>query len=169
MSENTPRADRLVGWMDGSRDYQRKTVEGVRQLEIELNEAKSQATDFLKSWVETNAKLGESQAREAMYRGALEKINADPGASNDDCVYLSAIISGEALSQPAPPVVPLADVKPLLDELQEVLYNVAAPPPNCSCHLSAPCGDCVDHAFTRELLAHIKGTIETFTAKYPQP
>ena len=45
------------------------SLEDARQLERELTEAKAQATDFLKQWVE-------SQAREVQLREALERINS---------------------------------------------------------------------------------------------
>jgi hypothetical protein len=37
--------------------------------------------------------------------------------------------------------------------LDEVLCLIETPPPNCSCHLSPPCSDCVDYGWSREVAA----------------
>lgn len=36
--------------------------------------------------------------------------------------------------------------------LSECVDNMYAPDRNCSCHISPPCSDCVDHSGTREAL-----------------
>lgn len=51
----------------------------------------------------------------------------------------------------------LSRVKTERDEavrLTQRLYEDFAPPPSpgCSCHISPPCNDCVEHSYTRELL-----------------
>jgi hypothetical protein len=44
-------------------------------------------------------------------------------------------------------------LRELGDGFEELVY---APEPNCSCHISPPCGDCVDYARVRELKAEWK-------------
>ena len=49
-----------------------------------------------------------------------------------------------------------------IELLQEIgsglceLLEGQTPNANCSCHISPPCNDCVDHAGTRELIEHWK-------------
>ena len=42
--------------------------------------------------------------------------------------------------------------------LTQELYEDFAPPPSpgCSCHISPPCNDCVEHSYTRELLENAR-------------
>jgi len=45
----------------------------------------------------------------------------------------------------------------LLRELLWDWYNdVSIPDPNCSCHISPPCNNCVDYGGLRETAAHTK-------------
>lgn len=37
--------------------------------------------------------------------------------------------------------------------LSECVDNLYAPDPECRCHLSPPCNDCVEHSGTRQALA----------------
>jgi predicted ABC-class ATPase len=37
-----------------------------------------------------------------------------------------------------------------LGVMQELIDRIEVPEPNCSCHLSPPCGDCVDYGGIRE-------------------
>lgn len=41
---------------------------------------------------------------------------------------------------------------------KELADNFVIPAPNCSCHLSAPCSDCVEFAGLRELIDSAKDT-----------
>jgi len=43
----------------------------------------------------------------------------------------------------------IEQLEAVLEFVRESLY---APEPNCSCHISPPCQDCIDHSLTREIL-----------------
>ena len=43
--------------------------------------------------------------------------------------------------------------------LKEVVENDSTPESNCSCHISPPCNDCVEHAEQRDLIARIKAAL----------
>lgn len=47
-------------------------------------------------------------------------------------------------------------IEVLLEELQS---HIDIPDKNCSCHLSPPCGDCVDYSSIREAIANAKETL----------
>lgn len=49
----------------------------------------------------------------------------------------------------------------LRDLLQEVLDNMftGIPEPHCSCHISPPCGDCIENGEARDLQKRIKEAI----------
>ena len=42
---------------------------------------------------------------------------------------------------------------------------VDVPGPNCSCHISPPCGDCVDHSWTRELKRNADDELKNLAAE----
>ena len=44
----------------------------------------------------------------------------------------------------------IAEVERLREALEMALVELYAPEPNCSCHISPPCGDCVDYSSIRE-------------------
>ena len=44
--------------------------------------------------------------------------------------------------------------------VQELLNMDDTPEPNCSCHLSPPCEDCVEHAGKRELIASLRTALK---------
>lgn len=47
----------------------------------------------------------------------------------------------------------IAAAPSLLCALEDLLNNMGRPPDsNCSCHISPPCNDCVDHAGLREAI-----------------
>lgn len=57
-------------------------------------------------------------------------------------------------------------VRALIDERDALLVAceasleiLDAPPTNCSCHLSPPCSDCVDHSGTREAIGIAKAAV----------
>ena len=58
---------------------------------------------------------------------------------------------------------------PKLLEALESLVDVAdiAPEPNCACHLSPPCGDCVEWSALREELKRARAAIATATGATP--
>lgn len=48
----------------------------------------------------------------------------------------------------------------LLALLEDFVENVSEPPDgNCSCHISPPCSDCVDHSYLRELFTNARSAI----------
>ena len=50
--------------------------------------------------------------------------------------------------------------------LEDVLEFIGEPPPpNCSCHISQPCNDCVDHAEAREIDSRINAALARHRAK----
>ena len=50
--------------------------------------------------------------------------------------------------------------------LESALAIIGEPPErNCSCHLSPPCNDCVDHNFTREMLENARDALARHRAK----
>lgn len=50
--------------------------------------------------------------------------------------------------------------------LEDVLDFIGEPPlPNCSCHISPPCNDCVDHAEAREINSRIESALTRHRAK----
>ena len=50
--------------------------------------------------------------------------------------------------------------------LEDVLEFIGEPPPpNCSCHISPPCNDCVDHAEAREIDSRINAALARHRAK----
>ena len=56
-----------------------------------------------------------------------------------------------------------SDKSELCEALRD-LVEVAdlAPAPNCSCHLSAPCGDCVEWSGLRDALSHARGVLTKY-------
>lgn len=41
----------------------------------------------------------------------------------------------------------------LAELIENLVEQIPSPPDrNCSCHISPPCNDCVDHSWTRDLL-----------------
>ena len=73
-------------------------------------------------------KLEQSESREMQYRNAIEnnsgwEIRWDK--NGNELPMVRPAWARDALSQPAPPVVPIADVKPLLDVLNEALLCTA--------------------------------------------
>ena len=51
--------------------------------------------------------------------------------------------------------------KALVSSASYLLENIDEPPDsNCSCHISPPCCDCVDHSALREAIAEAKKAIE---------
>lgn len=158
----------------GQRDGRFVEADFARQLETELsslqlelgatkgelNEAKAEI-ERMKTrdmWLsglsddiqDVRGKLVESQAREAQLREALESIaeywNHAP-ESAVDAIETAEGLAADALSQPAPPVVPLADVKPLLEALDQIITP-----------MSKRIRD--DYSIANEALS-------TFTAKHP--
>jgi len=56
----------------------------------------------------------------------------------------------------------LATARAALELIDE---RVARPPdPNCSCHISPPCNDCVKHAGEREAFEFVDEALEKFRA-----
>ena len=50
-----------------------------------------------------------------------------------------------------------------------LLDCIEAPPePNCSCHISPPCSDCVDHGSLREAITETKAAIEAINRRVEQ-
>lgn len=47
----------------------------------------------------------------------------------------------------------------LVEVLQGFVDNDDTPEPNCSCHVSPPCGDCSDYSEQRELVAAAKAAL----------
>lgn len=56
----------------------------------------------------------------------------------------------------------------LVAELIEELVALIPSPParNCSCHLSPPCSDCIEHAWDRDLMARAEQTRKELLALY---
>jgi hypothetical protein len=58
-------------------------------------------------------------------------------------------------------VEPAARVAALERSLQDLLDNVDEPPEaNCSCHISPPCGDCVNYSGAREAFASARAALK---------
>lgn len=61
----------------------------------------------------------------------------------------------------------LADVAAQRDRLrvalEELISDDTTPEPNCSCHISPPCGDCFEHAHRRELISFAKAALARCT------
>lgn len=54
--------------------------------------------------------------------------------------------------------------------IELALQQIVEPPPrNCSCHISPPCCDCVDHASTREAIQKLKEAQEHLDTKDQEP
>lgn len=49
----------------------------------------------------------------------------------------------------------------LEDTFRDALEQFYAPEPNCSCHISPPCNDCVDYGAVREVLATVNRLLES--------
>jgi hypothetical protein len=50
----------------------------------------------------------------------------------------------------------LVENKRLRDALQDLVDDDQTPPPNCSCNISPPCEDCIQHGGRRELISIAK-------------
>jgi hypothetical protein len=48
----------------------------------------------------------------------------------------------------------------LIDAFKWVLDEVIVPEPNCRCHISPPCNDCVNHASIREAIEYSRKIIK---------
>lgn len=48
----------------------------------------------------------------------------------------------------------------LATALENLLLEVSAPEPNCSCHINPPCGDCERHGALREFIKDAKRVLE---------
>jgi hypothetical protein len=46
------------------------------------------------------------------------------------------------------------------DHLLDCMH--APPDPNCSCHISPPCNDCVDHAYVRDAIQGVKDALAAY-------
>ena len=54
----------------------------------------------------------------------------------------------------------IASAPELLKALEELLESTEIPPDrNCSCHISPPCGDCVDYSYLRHSIEKAKAAI----------
>lgn len=87
------------------------------------------------------------------------------GSANDyfvnlDCEIDSDDKDGETAEANARLIVAAPE---LLDALKMVQEIVTSPEPNCSCHISPPCNDCVEWAAIRETLATVKSAIAKAT------
>lgn len=47
---------------------------------------------------------------------------------------------------------PAEDVERLAELIDRLRAEIAPPQPNCSCHISPPCGDCETWSYARELI-----------------
>lgn len=54
-----------------------------------------------------------------------------------------------------------------LEALLESALEIIGEPPDrdCRCHISPPCSDCVDHAFTREMFENARSALSRHRAK----
>lgn len=144
---NTPRTDEATKYYLGTNGVM-ISIDFARQLERELNAANSgnwygagisiatelalagrkpeDIVDAVKGLVR---ELNESHKREAQLRAALEEISKDTktvygrGPDSDFSSKVktaSALLALKAISAPPPPVVPVEDVKPLVEALQSL-------------------------------------------------
>lgn len=162
----------------------------IEQLETELAEAEEElasiyatsSSEALEEANQTNANLIkmflESQAREVQMQEALKQIYY-----GDIFDVTMKEIAGKALTQPAPPVVPLDDVKQLLDALTplEKIYDAFLS--NGLDEARPSWGDTTEIAAAMELLGGRGGKqlltlgdcskaaqiVKTFTTKHPTP
>lgn len=107
---------------------------------------------------------------------AMVQIRSD--APVDSALFDYAIIGEAAIAAPADGLHPASVIeaeanarlfaasKTMLDALRH-MYEVSdiAPEPNCSCHLSAPCGDCVEWFGMREARRNAALAIEEATGE----
>lgn len=152
MSNTTPRTDIVESGVNYEGDGTSESMladmtDFARQLETELASVQLELGT-------TKCELVESTKREAQLREALRSIDLSPcdGGSCEVATMADELIQA-ALSQPAPPVVPLADVKPILDAVNRL--------PKCDNHSTtehkAACARCLLHK-----------SLAAFTAKHPQ-
>jgi hypothetical protein len=87
------------------------------------------------------------------------------GTENENDIFEAEIIDGSLVARlraeeinefAAHPEGLLAEAADRIEQLEAALKfvreNLYAPEPNCSCHISPPCQDCIDHSLTREIL-----------------
>jgi hypothetical protein len=132
------------------------TFEG---LERELNEAKQQAIDFLKAWVE-------SDADRLRLRAVLQSIDLSPCnggscqvATDADDYIQAALVTTSA----PPPVVAKADADALAEELYESMAL------NINVFSDADTETCSYYSEHKKVIKDAKAALETYRAKYPKP